>query len=62
GVRTQDEEHNTTLGTVGSAPARPMLVRKALAATILAAAVLGVAWFVADRFDLTLDELSRVFD
>ena len=62
GVRTQDEERNTTLGTVGSAPARPMLVRKALAATILAAVVFGVAWFVTEQFDLTLEEVSRVFD
>ena len=39
GVRTQDEEEDTILGTVGSAPARPMLGRKAIAATVLAAVV-----------------------
>ena len=62
GVRTQDEEHDTILGTVGSAPARPLLVRKAVAATILAAVVLGILWFLADRFDLTLDGVSRAFE
>lgn len=62
GVRTQDEEGDTTLGTVGSAPARPMLVRKALAATVLAAVLLGILWFLVDRFDLTLDGVSRVFE
>lgn len=62
GVRTQDEDGDTTLGTVGSAPSRPMLVRKALATTVLAAVLLGVLWFVADQFDITLDSVSRAFE
>lgn len=62
GVRTQDEERDTILGTVGSAPLRPMLVRKALAATVLAAVLLGVLWFLGDRFDWSLDAASRIFD
>ena len=62
GIRTQDEEGDTTLGTVSSAPARPMLVRKALAATLLAAVVMGILWFLVDRFDITLDGISRAFE
>jgi predicted secreted protein len=62
GVRTQDEENDTILGTVGSAPLRPMLGRKALAATALAAIVLGVLWFLSVQFDWSLDGASRIFD
>lgn len=62
GVRTQDEEDETILGTVGSAPVRPMLVRKALATTVLAAVVVGLLWLAADIFDLSLDSLSQSFE
>ena len=62
GVRTQDEDENTTLGTVGSAPSRPMLGRKALAATVLAAVIVAILWFVFQRFDITLDGTSRIFE
>jgi predicted secreted protein len=61
GVKTQDEEESTILGTVGSAPARPMLVRKALAATVLSAVIVGALVWAWDYFDITLDGLSRAF-
>lgn len=61
GVRTQDEEEDTILGTVGSAPIRPMLMRKALATTVLAAVVVAVLWLAADLFDVSLDSISRTF-
>ena len=62
GVRTQDEEESTILGTVGSAPARPMLARKALAATILAAIVVGALVWAWDYFDITLEGVAGTFD
>ena len=62
GVRTQDEEGNTTLGTVGSAPARPMLGRKVLAVTVLAAVVVALLWLAIDQFDITLQGASRIFE
>ncbi len=62
GVRTQDEEGETTLGTIGSAPARPMLARKALAATVLAAVIVGALAFAFDRFDVTLESVSHALD
>ena len=62
GVKTQDEENSTILGTVGSAPARPMLARKALAATVLAAVVVGVVAWAVDYFDITLEGVSRTFE
>jgi predicted secreted protein len=61
GVKTQDEDESTILGTVGSAPARPMLVRKALAATVLSALIVGALVWAWDYFDITLDSLSRAF-
>jgi predicted secreted protein len=61
GVRTQGEEGDTILGTPESAPLRPMLLRKALATTVLAAIVVGVAWLVVAWFDIDIDGLSRMF-
>ena len=62
GVRTQDEEGETTLGTVGSAPTRPMLGRKALAATVMAAAIVGALVFAFDYFDLSFESVSHALD
>jgi predicted secreted protein len=62
GVKTQDEEESTILGTVGSAPARPMLVRKALAATVLSAVIVGALVWAWDYFDITLEGVSRAFE
>ena len=39
GMRTQEEEGEVTFGTPASAPAKPMLVRKAIATSIVAAVV-----------------------
>lgn len=62
GVRAQSEhEDGTVLGTVSSAPARPMLVRKALATTLLAALITGGIWYGHDHFGWTLDAVSKVF-
>jgi predicted secreted protein len=62
GVKTQDEEESTILGTIGSAPARPMLVRKALAATVLSAVIVGGLAWAWDYFDITLESVSRTFE
>ncbi len=62
GVRAQSEhEDGTVLGTVPSAPARPMLVRKALATTVLAAIVTGAIWYAHDHLGWTLEAISKVF-
>ena len=62
GVRTQAEhEDGIVLGTPASAPARPMLVRKALATTVIAAIVTGLIWLAHDRYGVTLDSISRMF-
>ena len=41
GTHTQDDEGDVVLGTARSAPVRPMLIRKAIATTIVAAIVVG---------------------
>jgi len=46
GVRTQDEEGDVTLGTTASAPARPMLVRKAIATSIVSAVLVCGFWYL----------------
>ncbi len=62
GVRTQAEhEDGTVLGTVASAPARPMLVRKALITTLIAAIVTGGIWYAHDQLGWTLEAISKVF-
>jgi predicted secreted protein len=62
GVRTQEEEGEVTLGTTHSAPARPLLVRKAIATTIIAAVVVGAFWFAVAYLGLDLELIARVFD
>jgi predicted secreted protein len=61
GVRTQDEEGSTILGTVGSAPARPMLLRKALITSLLAAVVVGLLWVANQQFGLNLMAVGDMF-
>lgn len=61
GVRTQDDEAETTLGTPPSAPSRPMLVRKALATSIVAAVIVATLWMLSSRFGVTIDSLARTF-
>lgn len=61
GIRTQEEEGDGMhLGTVPSAPVRPMLLRKALAATIIAAVIVAGFWLGYDRLGWDLEALSRI--
>lgn len=62
GVRTQDESGEVTLGTTSSAPTRPLLVRKAIATTIVAAIVVGGLWVAVDVYHVSLESLANMFD
>jgi predicted secreted protein len=55
GVRTQEEEGDIVLGTAHSAPVRPMLLRKALATTIVSAIIVFGFWLAVERFGFTLE-------
>ncbi len=58
GVRTQEEDDNVILGTAHSAPARPMLLRKAVATTIVSAVLVFGLWIAVDRYGLGLETLA----
>lgn len=61
GVRTAEESSDVVLGTVRSAPVRPMLVRKAIATSILAAVVVAAIWYVKVEMGIDLETLGRWF-
>lgn len=60
GLRTQDEDGNVALGTVGSAPAkfRPfrVLLLNTVVALIVCFAWFGLSWL----FDFSLDDLPQI--
>lgn len=62
GVWTQADEGEVTLGTTHSAPARPLLVRKAIATTIVAAVLVAAFWVAVEYYGLSLEAIARVFD
>ena len=62
GVRTQEETGDVTLGTTSSAPARPLLIRKAIATTIVAAIVVGGMWIAVDVYGVSLETFANMFD
>jgi predicted secreted protein len=62
GIRTQEEEGDVVLGTAASAPARPRLIRIAVATSIVAAILVGLFWLAVERFGLGLPMLAGWFD
>jgi predicted secreted protein len=58
GVRSQHEADEVTPGTERGAPQRPLLLRKALAATALAAIVFAGVYLYFDVYGLRLEDLS----
>lgn len=58
GMRTQEDEGEVVLGTAHSAPTKPMLLRKALATSLIAAAVVGALWLAVDHFGLSLEAIA----
>jgi predicted secreted protein len=46
GVRTQDDEQDRVLGTPGSAPAKPHLLKTAGITTIVTAVLVGAYYYV----------------
>lgn len=62
GVRTQDEEGDVTLGTAHSAPTRPLLIRKAIATSIMAAILVAGFWVAVEYCGLSLEAIANAFD
>lgn len=62
GVRSQEETgEGRYLGTDPGAPSRPMLGRKALAATLIAAVITALFWVGYAWLGIDLDALSRIW-
>lgn len=57
GVRSQLEEGRVVPGSEGAAPARPMLARKALWTSLVAAAILAAVWAVLEFHLIRLSDL-----
>lgn len=57
GVRSQREDGEITLGTDHGAPARPMLARKALITSIIAAILFAIVYIAIVVFEFTIDDL-----
>jgi len=60
GVRTQEEEGDIVAGTTHSAPVRPMLIRKALATSLVAAIVVFGLWLTIDVYGYSLEDIADV--
>jgi predicted secreted protein len=61
GVRTQEEEGDVVLGTERSAPHKPMLVRKAVATSIVSLILVGIFWLAVERWGLSLEGIAHTF-
>jgi predicted secreted protein len=61
GVRTQEEEGEVVLGSERSAPHRPMLIRKAIATSIVAAIIVAALWVAIAYGGLDLEAIARSF-
>ena len=61
GVRTQDEDGEVVVGSASSAPTRPHLVAKAIATSIVAAAVVFLLWLIVDYYGCGIERLADIF-
>ena len=60
GMRTQEEEGQVVPGTEPSSPAKPMLLKKAIATSIVSALIVFGFWLLG-YFGVTLDSLTSYF-
>lgn len=61
GVRSQQDEGETVLGTVASAPARHRTWRTFLITTLVSGVVFGLWYIVSWYFGLTFDSIPQFF-
>jgi predicted secreted protein len=62
GVRTQADAGEVVAGTTASAPVRPMLLKKAIATTIVAAVLVGVFWIAVEIYGLSIWSIADLVD
>lgn len=62
GVKTQAEESDVTLGTVGSAPSKPMIVKKMIITTIVSAIILALIIWVVVGLGVGIEDIPFIPD
>ena len=62
GVHTQADAGEVVAGTSASAPVRPMLLKKAIATSILAAVLVGGFWIAVDVYGLSISSMADLLD
>ncbi len=60
GLRTQDDDGETVLGTVSSAPRGPHILRAMLWTTIVSALIFGLMLLLTRYFGLSFEDIPRV--
>ena len=62
GVRSHEEAGDEVpMGTMGGAPSKPHLKRKAIGATIIAAAITALGWWLIDSGIVSLATIDRLY-
>ncbi|ANT52396.1 DUF1467 family protein [Mesorhizobium amorphae] len=59
-VKTQDDDHDVTLGTVSSAPRGPHMLRAVIRTTIATAILMGIFYGLTRGLGLSLDEVPHI--
>jgi predicted secreted protein len=59
-VRTQDDDHDVTLGTVPSAPRGPHMLRAVVRTTIATMVLMGIFYGLTRGLGLSLDEVPHI--
>jgi predicted secreted protein len=60
GVKSQAEEGRVSEGTEAGAPARPLILRKLLATTLISALVFAILWYLRVKVGLGLEDLPDI--
>jgi predicted secreted protein len=61
GLKTQDDDGETVLGTVSSAPRGPHMLRAVIWTTIVSLVIFGFLALLTRYFGLSIDDIMRVF-
>ena len=59
-IRTQDEDHDVTLGTVPSAPRCPHMLRAVVRTTIATAVLMGIFYGVTHGLGYSLNDIPHI--